>query len=360
MNRFQLMTILRVILLLMPHLLQAQDVDTIQAMRLQDIWKVAESNNRQLKVSDLRVQESHLDILEARDRLLPELAFIGDVKFNSKFLIYDNGIFSSPQDVPIKGYGYGIGYNLNFNLFNGGADRRYIEIKQLEKTQRYDELELQKRSVKYNVAVAYFDMYKYLHFHDFLTSEIAAEKKQLLRIESLHKNGVVLRIDVLRISVKLSELELSLSGIEKKIEITKNRLNILMGRDSEHVLLINHRTDLTIDLLKNDVYADYIATALKQSTELKIADNTIKLSELNVKQIRAKLLPKVSMYSNYNYTYPQISFYPYSNNIWGFGQIGIKVQYAMDNLFKSKHAIARAQTITNQAKEHAGIKRDDL
>jgi outer membrane protein len=356
MKRYKSIPILVAILLLFAPSLHAQD----RVLSLEEIWKVAEANNRQLKLSDLNLQQSNLEVLEAKDRLLPELTVGGDVKLNSKFLIYNNGLFSSPQDVPIKGYGYGAGYNFNFNLFNGGKDRSNIRMKQVEETRRQYEADLQKHSVKYNVAVAYFDLYKFLNFRDFLAAEIIAEKKQLSLIESLHKNGIVLKSDVLRTSVKLSQLELSLSDIKKKTDVITQRLNILMGRDNEAELQIAYRSGVEMNAITDTAYADYVDIALHQSPEYKMVNSDIKLSEINISQIKATLLPKVSLYSNYNYTYPQISFYPYSNDLWAFGQTGIKVQFSIDNLYKSKHSIARAQFVNNQAKEKSNIKKDEI
>lgn len=360
MKTYKLIPILGAILLLFTQSLNAQDAEGAPILSLEEIWKVAETNNRQMKLSALNLQQSHLEVLEAKDRLLPELSIGGDVKLNSRFLIYENGLFSSPQDVPIKGYGYGAGYSLNFNLFNGGKDRRTIKIRQEEEARSQYEAELQKHRVKYNVAVAYFDLYKFLHFRDFLNAEISAEKKQLSLIESLHKNGIVLKSDVLRTSVKLSQLELSLSDIKKKIDITKQRLNVLMGRNDDTPLEIIYQNDSVTDTITNSGYAYYIDIASSQSPEYKIVNSDIQSSEMNIRQIKAAVLPKVSLYSYYNYTYPQISFYPYSNDLWGFGQTGIKVQFSIDNLYKSKHSIARALVVNNQSKEKAGIKRDEI
>lgn len=360
MKRYKPVPALGVILLLCAQFLYAQDAEAPQSMSLEEIWKVAEMSNRQLKLSDLNLQQSKLEILAAKDRLLPELSISGDVKLNSKFLIYDNGLFSSPQDVPVKGYGYGLGYNFNFSLFSGGKERKNIRMKQEEERHRRYEADLQKHSVKYNVAVAYFDLYKFLHFRDFLDIEIAAERKQLSLIESLHKNGIVLKSDVLRTSVKLSQLELNLSDIEKKIEITKQRLNILMGRDNQEALEITYQSGFQMDVITETDYTDYVAIALHESPAYKMVNSDIKWSELNIRQVKATLFPKISLYSNYNYTYPQISFYPYSNDLWGFGQTGIRVQLSIDNIYKSRHSIARAQVVNNQAKEKADIKRDEI
>ncbi|MDR2270168.1 MAG: TolC family protein [Sphingobacterium sp.] len=360
MQRYKTTHILSILLLLLPHAIHAQYTENVHPLSLEEIWKVAEINNRQLKLADLNHQQSKVEILEAKDRLLPELSVGGDVKLNSKFLIYDNGLFSSPQNVPVKGYGYGIGYNLNFTLYNGGKDKRNIDMKKEEETRKQYEVDMQKYNVKYNVAVAYFDLYKFLHFNDFLNAEIEAEKKQLRLIESLHKNGTVLKSDVLRTSVKLSQLELSLSDVSKKTEIAKQRLNILMGRKNDTALTIKHADAIELNTIADDDYNDYVDIAFNKSSEYKIVNSDIKWSELNIKQVKATLLPKVSLYSNYNYTYPQISFYPYSNDLWGFGQTGIKLQYSIDNLYKSKHTIARAQVVSNQANEKAEMKKDEI
>lgn len=352
--------ILGILLALFVQSLYAQHIENAGVLSLEEIWKVAETNNRQLKLSDLNLQQSNLEILEAKDRLLPELSVGGDAKLNSKFLIYDNGLFSSPQDVPVKDYGYGVGYNLNVNLYNGGKDKRNIVIKKEQAVRIRYEVDLQKHSVKYNAAAAYFDLYKFLHFHDFLDAEIKAEKKQLALVESLHKNGTVLKSDVLRTSVKLAQLELSLSDVTKKIEIAKQRLNILMGRENDAELAIKYQDTIELSAITEGDYEDYVDIAFNKSPEYKIAYSAVKLSEMNIKQVKATLLPKVSLYSTYNYTYPQISFYPYSNDLWGFGQTGVKVQFSIDNLYKSKHSIAHAQVVSNEAREKANIKKDEI
>ncbi len=129
MKQYKIVPILSLLLTLFVQSVYAQNIANELVLSLEEIWKVAETNNRQLKLSDLHLQQSNLEILEAKDRLLPELFVGGDAKLNSKFLIYDNGLFSSPQDVPVKGYGYSVGYNLNVNLYNGGKDKRNIAMK---------------------------------------------------------------------------------------------------------------------------------------------------------------------------------------------------------------------------------------
>lgn len=327
---------------------------------LEKIWDLAAKQNRQLHLADLSVQESRTSTQEARDKLLPDLAVSGNYALNSKFLIYDNGLFSKPQDVPVSSYGYGFGYNLDFNIYNGGRDKRNIHIKQEEQQRKQVEFELQHDNIKFAIAMVYYELYKYLRYHEFLQTEIKTEKQQLSSIQSLHKNGVVLKSDVLRTSVKLSQLELSLSDVEKKVVLAKQRLNILVGRNETEPLEISIQEIVNLDAGNRVAYASYQAEALSQSPEFKITQSDIKISELQIKQAKSTLQPKISLYSHYNYTYPQVSFYPYSNDPWGYGQTGIKMQFALDNLYKSKHTIAHARNLSEQQKEKANIKKDEI
>ena len=334
--------------------------DKTDSLTLEKVWKIAESQNRQLQLAGLSLKESRITVLEAKDKNLPELSVMGNYALNSKMLIYNDGLFSSPQNIPVSKYGYGFGYNLDFNIYNGGRDKRNLKIKQQEEIRSQHEFELQRDHIKYAIAIAYYDLYKFLQFQDFISAEITTEKKQLQTIETLNRNGIVLKSDVLRTAVKLSQLKLSHSEVEKKIQLVIQRLNVYMGRQNEEPLTINDQEVLNLNDEKYARYEDYVAVALHKSPDYKIINSDIRLSELNIKQVKASLLPKISLYSRYNYTYPQVSFYPYSNDLWGYGQTGIKLIFSLDNLYKSKHSIVHARNLNDQEKEQANIKKDEI
>lgn len=358
MKRHSFLILLLTVIFSISQQLKAQTPDS--SLTLDKIWTIAATQSKELQLANLILKESNISIQEARDKLLPNLSVSGNYSLNSKFLIYDNGLFSKPQDIPVSSYGYGFGYNLDFNIYSAGKDKRNITIKEEEKRRQEIEFELQNDNVKYAIAMVYYDLYKYVHFHDFLWTEIQTEKKQITTIESLYKNGVVLKSDVLRAAMKLSRLELSFSDVEKKAELAKQRLNILMGRNGQEPLEIPYKDILSLDDVKQSVYSDYLTMALDESPEFKIAGIDIELSELYISQSKSTLLPKVSLYSNYNYTYPQVSFYPYSNDPWSYGQTGIRMQLSLDNLYKSKHLIAHARNLNDQQKEKANIKKDEI
>lgn len=360
MKRYQFIIILSALAFLILKKADAQEKTDSLTLTLEKVWKIAESQNRKLQLAELSLKESQLTVLEARDKRLPEFSVSGNYALNSKFLIYNNGLFSSPENVPVSKYGYGFGYNLDFNIYSGGRDNRNIKMKQEAEIRNQHEYELQSDNIKYAIAIAYYDLYKFHQFQDFISAEIITEKKQLQTIETLNRNGVVLKSDVLRTSVKLSKLQLSYSDMEKKIQLAIQQLNVYMGRQSEHPVTISDQGVMSSNDVKYSTYEDYISAALIKSPDYKITNSDIRLSEWNIKQVKASLLPKLSIYSGYNYTYPQVSFYPYSNDLWGYGQTGIRLMFSLDNLYKSKHSIAHARNLNEQEKEKANIKKDEI
>jgi len=351
-------TALSIILLLQS--VNAQEKDTTETMSLAKIWELASTYNQQLKLQGLRQVAARLAVIEAKDRYLPTLSLTGDFKLNTKFLLYPNGLFSTAQDVPVQTYGYGLGYNLNLNLYNGGLDKGNVKIKEEEQLASHFAYELQHSNIKYLAAIAYYELYKLMEFNNFIASEITAERRQLTIIENLYKNGIVLKSDVLRIAVKLDNLELSQSEVLKKMDVNKQKLNVLMGREEMKSLRITAQENLSASQHTGCSYPDYVDLAAQQSPEFKILESAVKTSELQVKQVKSGTLPKLFLYSNYSYSYPQISFYPYSTDLWGFGQTGLKMQWSIDNAIKSKHTVAQAKLYNDEQRAILQVKREEV
>ena len=362
MNRYLFTYTLLLIVFLSPvrGKLSAQDFNK-KSLTLEQVWNKVDSGNSQLKLSGLMLDESVIDVDISRDDLLPSLAASGSALHNTKFRMYPEGLFSSPDFFPVSRYGYGFGYSFSLNVYEGGKNSRNIRIKKEENLKMQNEYALQQNNLHYLAAIVFYDLYKFLHFRDLLSTEITTQKKQLQTIESFYRNGTVIKSDVLRSNVKLSQLELSLSDINKQIQVASTRLNILMGHGSEDSVVISYEDSITqVELPQQDSYMEYIEIALSKSPAYKIEINNLQLANLNIRQIRSNIFPKVSLSSYYNYTYPQVSYYPYSNQLWSFGQTGLKITYSLDNLYKNKHLVAKAKNAIAQQTETVKMKQDEL
>jgi outer membrane protein TolC len=331
------------------------------SLTLDQVWNIVDSGNSQLKLSNLMLSESITNVDIAGDDLLPSLDVSGSALHNTKFKLYPNGLFSSPDFFPVSRYGYGFGYSFNLNIYEGRKNRRNIRIREEENRRQQNEYDLLRNNVHYSAAIIFYDLYKFLHFRDFLSAEIAAQKKQLQIIENFYRNGTVIKSDVLRSNVKLSQLRLSLSDLEKQIQVASQRLNILMAHGNEDpVVIAYHDSTTLVEMNEQGNYMEYVEIALSKSPAYKITLNNVNVDNLNIRQIKSNLLPRVSMFSYYNYTYPQVSYYPYTNQLWSFGQTGLKVTYSLDNLYRNKHLLAKAKNAAAQQTERVKMKQDEL
>jgi len=140
---------------------------------------------------------------------------------------------------------------------------------------------------------------------------------------------------VLRAQLQLSRLQLSLDQINNDIAIANQKLNIIIGQPDSTLIVTT--TAPNADSLKLLSLDNYLADAIHHSFELKQSEQETELRRLQLKDTKANTLPRVGLFANYAYTYPQIQFYPYSAYLYGLGMAGVRASYSISNLYKNKY-----------------------
>jgi outer membrane protein len=185
-----------------------------------------------------------------------------------------------------------------------------------------------------------------------MEKDIAEQERQLEHIRQLKNNGVVLKSDVLRAELQLSRQRLSLTTIENDIAIANQKLNILIGAPDS--FRINPLQLPNTDSLTIQSYEDYLATAMNNSYQLKISQQQTALSRLKVMDAKANVSPKVGVFAEYNYAYPEIQFYPYAATLYGLGMTGVRASFPISGLYKNKHKVTASEIeLRSQELEHA-------
>lgn len=189
-----------------------------------------------------------------------------------------------------------------------------------------------------------------------MLQDIAEREKELEEIRQLNRNGVVLKSDLLRAELKLSKQKMTLLEIRNGIRISNQRLNIMIGQPDS----IDNQVALDTLMIRHlpaRTYEDYLADAYEHSFAFKISEKETALSELKLKEVKSNILPKVGLYAEYAYTYPQILFYPYSIALYGLGQVGVKAGIPISSFYQNKHKKQEARiNLQRQEIEHADVK----
>ena len=315
--------------------------------------------NKELKVKQLDLQKSEALVKEARELQLPEIRVDGRYSRVTDMPLYENGVLNKPNVIPVNHQSYAVGGEASVNLYNGGKTRLGIDI---QKTAQASAGQVQAQTqgdVKFKCAYYFFELVRYHQFLQLTTQEIAQEEKQLKDINSLFRNGTVLKSDVLRAELKVSQQQLLLKEIGNNILLAEQQLNILMGRPDNASLQPDFQyTQQAIPEVSD--YESWLGTALQSAFAYKIAENEVTLSALQLKVVKSAILPKVSLFAGYNYSYPQFTYYPYTNALYGLGQAGVKVSLPLSNLYLNKHKTRVATLAYQQQRIYSDMKQDDI
>jgi outer membrane protein len=310
-------------------------------MTLAEVWEKAALNNKSIQIQQLRVDASKEEILDAKAERLPEITATAEYARVSNLPIYTNGLFHTPEQFEVVHTSYRVGGETYFNLYNGNKTNNNISRQQILNNIRNEQKNMTVSETKVQASAYFLDLHRSYIFRTLMLANIADQEKQLAQIRQLQRNGVVLKSDVLRAELQLSRQRLSLTQIENDISIANQKLNILMGDPDEQLVMPAELPDL--DKLPVKSYEEYLAVATSNSYQTRISEQETNLRRLQLKNIRGNVSPRVGLFANYAYSYPQIQFYPYSIALYGIGLAGIRASFPIDAFYHNRHKVKAAE-----------------
>lgn len=328
--------------------------DTLH-ISLQEAWSKADEHSRLIAIKRKATYVKNEDVKDARMERYPELGVMGSAEKATNIPIYDNGLFSKPSEHEVIHTLYHVGADFYLNLYNG--NKLNLKIAE-EKTLHEISLIQQEQTISdihYKTAALYLDLQKYRIFRNLISKDIADQEKQLKEIRAFHKNGTVLKSDVLRVELELSKRKMVLVTIENDILITTQKLNIIIGEPDERILL---PIDINTQWDEHTTYEQYLAEALQHSFSYHISEQQTELSKIHLRQIKANVLPKLGMYSDFYYANPQIFLYPYNPYWYSLGVAGLKASFPLSELYHNVHK-TRAARLELEKEEEAHKETED-
>lgn len=313
--------------------------DTLR-ITLSDAWHKAEEHSRLIAVKNTTVHIAGEEVEDAQAERYPELGVKGTAEKATNIPIYENGLFSRPLQHEVIHTLYRVGADFYLNIYNGNKLNLKIEAEKILHRIAVIQKDQSVSDIHYKTAALYLELQRSLIFRKLIIEDIADQEKQLKEIRSFHKNGTVLKSDVLRIELDLSKRKMTLVTIENDIRIVSQKLNILIGEPDETVL-----QPAQPDTHQDDArtYEQYLAEALEHSFPYHLSEQQTTLSKTRVKQIKANLRPKIGMYGDFYYANPQIFLYPYNPYWYSLGIAGIKASFPISELYHNTHKVRVAK-----------------
>ena len=141
---------------------------------------------------------------------------------------------------------------------------------------------------------------------------------------------VLSRTEYLQAKVNLNETELKVIQSGNNLRLSEMGLNRLIGNEITTDIVIEDSLTVDFSVIDN---IDYVQIALNTRPEIKISENLVTVSDLNVGLVKAPYMPSIGVGAFGRWGTPGESFSSEPNlNYQVYGYLNLK--YALGNLFR--------------------------
>ena len=314
---------------------------------IDELWQKVAENSKVVNIRKLQLLQQKEKVENAKVSRLPDISLKGEYEKISNLPQYENGIFQRPTYYPIAHTYYSLGSAMYFNLYHGGQSRRQLNAEKISLKISEQQRNLSVSEMKLLAAAYYLDLLRGRAFQQLLLQDIEEQDKVLLKIKAVYKNGAVLKSDVLRAELKLSNQKLQVKQISNENAVASQKISLLIGQDED--TLIEPLQPFLPDTVQLATYEDLLTKSSADAPEINISKQENRLIELRLRDMKAHILPSVDLFANYNYSFPQGTFYPYVRALSGLGMVGIKASFSISSLVKNKHQVNSAALAVEQS-----------
>ena len=276
--------------------MNAQEVLTIE-----NAVKIALENNYEIKIAANDLKISQTNVAPGNAGMLPVVVATATDSNNS---LYSNqtkqdGTSSTLYNAKNNTLNYGVG--LDWNIFNGF--KMFAKLDQLKELQKLGENQLRLTILTKisNVNSTYFDLVQQQQQLVALDTTIVISKQRLALAQNRFTIGKASKLEVLNAQVDLNTDLVSLLRQKELYANTKVGLNQILARDSK----IDFKVVEMISVDEKLLLPELISLAEKQNPQLEAQIINKKVSELQLKQVKANRYPTLDLLTGYNFAETQ-------------------------------------------------------
>ena len=211
-------------------------------------------------------------------------------------------------------------------------------------------LQLTQQQIQDSIAAAYYNVLVAEERKDFLKLITDIHQGILEEVQARYDMGMVEDLDVDRIALTLSNMEIQSKNMQRMTEVAYLYLKLILGIPLEEELVL---TDSLPNLLGQNQILKIQEPNIENRLEYQLVETQTKLSKLDLRRYQSKFLPRISAFGTFsqnafrdefNFFDKELSWYPTKvigvkatmNLFNGFSRI-TKVQQAKIELEKAKN-----------------------
>ena len=268
-----------------------------ELLTLQDAVKIALENNYEIKIATNNLSIDKTNVASGNAGMLPKVTAnvtdnnaiqnLSQTRADGTVLTLDNANNSSLN--------YGVG--LDWTVFDGfKMFAKYDQLKELQKLGE-SQLKLAILTKISSLNTTYFDLVQQQQQLSALDTTIVISKQRLTLAQNRFIIGKASKLEVLNAQVDMNTDAVALLRQKELYANTKVLLNQILARDAKNDFKV--QPEITVDSQLK--LPELIALAEKQNPQLESQIITKRISELQLKQIKAARYPTLKVTSGYTF-----------------------------------------------------------
>jgi outer membrane protein TolC len=305
-----------------------------KTLSLDEAVQLGIQNSKNLKIDAAKIEEATADLLEAKNKQLPELKVSGSYMYlpiKPNVDIKLPGLSGGAGGPEVHQVLYGSA-NLSVPIYSGGRIRYGIQsAKYLVEASKLT-TENDKTAIAYNVAQAYNNLFKANQAIKVFEENLSASQKRDETFLKMENNGLIARNDRLKANLQTSNIELQLLEAKNNYNIANINMDLLLG--------IPETTEIEVDQNYIEEGTEvkpvdfYVTEARENRKDLQALAQQRKAAELGTKSAKAENLPSIAFTGGY-----VAADIPKFLTVYNAVNVGIGVSYNLSNIWKENSSL---------------------
>lgn len=324
-----------------------------RTVTLEELYEIAETSALRLRPAACDEEEARRALSEARAARLPDIGVTASVGYIADGFTTDRS-FGDYSRAPIPHLSNGLNLSISQPVYAGGAIAARIDLARIGTDAARLSAELERDNLRMDLTEWYLDLYKYRNLRRVVESNIRQARKVLTDIEARYAQGLVLRNDITRYELLVSDLELRLIRINNLTDIINDRLVTVTGLPENTVII----PDSTIIGRMPDAAAAeqwWQAEAADNAPSLRLARTRVEQSLASERAARSERMPHVDIRAGWTIDGPLLVEVPPINRNLSYWFVGVGISYNLSSLYKANRTIRRTRAATRAAVDRSDV-----
>lgn len=328
-------------LLLGAALLSAQEK---RMLTLDEAVALGIQNSKNLQIDQQKILDALANVVDAKNGMLPTLKVSGSALALANANVDLKMLPSGQGGGAPKAHSAFFGnVSASLPLFAGGRVQYGIQSAKFLVEAAKLSTQNDQMAMAYTVSQAYNNLFKAHQAIKVLEENLMASKKRDESFQKLENNGIVAKNDRLKANLQTSDVELQLLDAQNSASIANINMDLMLGLPETTMIETdpNYITALADPDSKTITY--YMEQATSNRRDLQAFDYQTKAAALGTKAAKSEHWPSIALTGGYI-----AADVPNILTVTNAANIGIGVQYNVDNLWKKNSSLLKAQSKERQ------------